>query len=475
MNDTMKSRFSPKLRWGIPLFIILLLALAVFYRFTYDPNADRHYVRDDDGRILFFHGINVISAAKSDPLRVGGTTREDFLHIADAWGFNAVRLLIFWDAIEPKPGEYDLAYLARVRQRLDWAEEAGLYVILDMHQDLYSIRFGGDGAPEWAIYDDGQPFELQQPWELNYLQPAVQASIENFWRLEKGHPELQEHYIQAMVFALDELADHPAVFGIDLYNEPTMATLYGLFRFESRDLTSFTQRAIHAIREKHPDIWIFFEPTAMGPNQGFGSRLGKVEDPRDGEPRLVYSPHFYTLDLDITGKYIGFPLWINFWAHARQKEARKFGTPMVVGEFGLGEDQPGALEFLQDVLPMFDAITSGWFYWSYDRGSWGLQNSEGEENKKADILVYPYPRKVAGMEPRFTWRHAEKVFTFSYHVDGMHALPTEIYLPPRTWRNGWELNSHGAAISHVFDPETNVVSIYPQEVGEVNITIQGRK
>lgn len=272
------------MKWGIALLIVILLALAVYNRFSWDENANRRFVTDDDGRILIFHGINVISAAKNDPLRVGGTTKEDFMHIADAWGFNAVRLLIFWDAIEPEPGQYDLAYLARVRQRLDWADEAGLSVILDMHQDLYSIKFGGDGAPEWAIYDDGQPFEMQEPWELNYLQPAVQASIDNFWRLEKGHPELQEHYINAMVFALDELADHPAVIGIDIYNEPTMATLYGLFRFESEDLTPFTQKAINAIREKHKDIWIFFESSALGPNQGFHSKLGAFEDPRDGEP-----------------------------------------------------------------------------------------------------------------------------------------------------------------------------------------------
>jgi len=283
-----QSSWRPRIKWGIALLIVILLALAVFNRFSWDENANRRFVTDDDGRILIFHGINVISAAKNDPLRVGGTTKEDFMHIADAWGFNAVRLLIFWDAIEPEPGQYDLEYLARVRERLDWAEEAGLDVILDMHQDLYSTKFGGDGAPEWAIYDDGQPFEMQEPWELNYLQPAVQASIDNFWRLEKGHPELQEHYINAMVFALDELADHPALIGIDIYNEPTMATLYGLFRFERENLTPFTQKAINAIREKYNDIWIFFEPSALGPNQGFRSKLGTFEDPRDGEPRLVY-------------------------------------------------------------------------------------------------------------------------------------------------------------------------------------------
>jgi endoglycosylceramidase len=464
------------MKWVTVLFIIALLIIILVNRFTYHTEK-RHFVIDEDGRLLVFHGINVISAAKNDPLRVGDTTREDFLHISNAWGFNAVRLLIFWDGIEPRKGKYDQDYLARVRQRLDWCEEAGLYVILDMHQDLYSIKFGGDGAPEWAIQDDSQPFERQAPWELNYIQPAVKAAINNFWRVEYGYPELQDHYIDAVLVAVDALADHPTVIGIDLYNEPTMATPYGLFRFESQVLTPLFQRAIDAIRAENNNLWIFFEPSALGPNQGFRSKLGKLEDPRDGEPRLVYFPHIYTLDLDICDKYLGMPLFINFWAHQRQIEARRFETPMMVGEFGLNENQPGALDFLYEVLAMYDKITSGWFYWSYDRGSWGLQNKNGEELRKADVLVRPYPRKIAGIQPNFHWQPEQRTFSLSYNIrttNGQSCV-TEVYLPPRAWHEGWELQNHGVNISQSFDLSRNILLIEPQQPGEVSISIQSKK
>ena len=92
----------------IVLIIIILLVLVTINRFTYREDPNRQFITDKDGRILIFHGINVISAAKSDPLRVGGTTQEDFTRIADDWGFNAVRLLIFWDGIEPEPGQFFL-------------------------------------------------------------------------------------------------------------------------------------------------------------------------------------------------------------------------------------------------------------------------------------------------------------------------------------------------------------------------------
>ena len=56
-----------------------------------------------------------------------------------------------------------------------------MYVLLDMHQDLYVPKFNGDGAPEWATYDDGLPVKQQNPWALTYLQPGVMRAFDNFW------------------------------------------------------------------------------------------------------------------------------------------------------------------------------------------------------------------------------------------------------------------------------------------------------
>src|SRR5947199_19738 len=64
------------------------------------------------------------------------------------------------------PGAIDSRYIARVAQVVGWAKRAGLYVVIDMHQDAWSkyvytrpndtcvppfqsIR-GFDGAPQWA-------------------------------------------------------------------------------------------------------------------------------------------------------------------------------------------------------------------------------------------------------------------------------------------------------------------------------------
>jgi hypothetical protein len=128
---------------------------------------------------------------------------------------------------------------------------------------------------------------------------------------------------------------------------------------------------------------------------------------------------------------------------------------------------------------MYDKLTSGWFYWSYDRTDWGLHNEDWEDLKKTDVLVRPYPQKIAGSQLMFSWHPGEQIFSLSYNyspVGDSHENPdqysvTEVYLPPRSWPGGWKLNNHGVEISHSFDPETNILSIQPQFSGEVRISI----
>ncbi len=471
---------SKKLRNILIVIAVLIISVVVWfiYRTSYKTDPDRPFIHADDGSIMIMHGFNIISSGKDHPLRIGNMEKDDYLRLTERWGFNAVRLLVFWDGIEPEKGKYDYEYLARVKERLDWCEEAGLKVILDMHQDLYAVRFGGDCAPKWAIIDDGEPFEMQTPWELNYFQPAVKAALTNFWNPEKGHPELQEHFINAMAEAVKYLGKHPSVIGIDLFNEPTLATVDGFLNLEEKYLTPFYQKAIDKIRTIDNDMWIFFEPTAFGPNQGFGSELGKLTDPRKGGQRLVYFPHLYTLDLDVNGEYMGKPTYINAWAHIRQKEYKKFNTPMLIGEFGTGNG-PGTLEFIEETCEMCDKITGGWFWWDYD-GSWSLwDHKNNKEFPKAKVLDRPYPRMIAGTSPLFG--HDPKTNTFSLEMEWNKNIKptltndtTEIYLPGHTWPKGWKVNIEEGKADWHYKDKTRCLYVVPRSEGKIKITVTSR-
>ncbi|MCX7427672.1 MAG: cellulase family glycosylhydrolase [Planctomycetia bacterium] len=96
--------------------------------------------RDAHGRQVILSGINLVDKEPKDGFNVAKGPQQ-FAQLR-AWGFNCVRLGIVWAGVEPEPGRYDEAYLAQVDKAIQWAAQHGIYVILDMHQDLYSDDIG---------------------------------------------------------------------------------------------------------------------------------------------------------------------------------------------------------------------------------------------------------------------------------------------------------------------------------------------
>jgi endoglycosylceramidase len=185
---------------------------------------------DGAGRQVILHGINYVN---KDP-KAGylypeadspfGALRE--------WGFNCLRLGLMWAGLEPRPGVYDEEYLRRIQGQLDLARAHGLFVFLDMHQDLYSALYS-DGAPAWATLHEDEPHIAGEVWSDAYMtSPAVQRAIDNFWRnapapgargLSEG-PGLQDHFAACWKLLAERFGKHPAVIGYDLYNEPMMGS-----------------------------------------------------------------------------------------------------------------------------------------------------------------------------------------------------------------------------------------------------------
>jgi len=68
------------------------------------------------------------------------------------WGFQFVRLLVSWEAIEHSgPGLYDQTYLDYIYQLVQKAQQYNINVFIDAHQDTWSRFTGGDGAPLWTL------------------------------------------------------------------------------------------------------------------------------------------------------------------------------------------------------------------------------------------------------------------------------------------------------------------------------------
>ena len=102
------------------------------------------------GRQVLFHGLNVLNRQRPHLY----PDLDKALPWFKASGFNLIRFGIFWDAAEPEPGTIDFAYLNEIKRLVRATEAHGIYVILDMHQDLFAQKFI-DGAPDWACLDEG--------------------------------------------------------------------------------------------------------------------------------------------------------------------------------------------------------------------------------------------------------------------------------------------------------------------------------
>jgi len=137
------------------IFIIILLSISI-YCCSEDKGlllqGDGERIRDKAGRAVILRGLNLSEANKRPDTETGKfippwLDYDDFKRIA-GWGFNSIRFIISWEGLEPEPYAYNYEYISEIKGALQMAHNAGLSVILDMHQDIYARRFGGNGAPE---------------------------------------------------------------------------------------------------------------------------------------------------------------------------------------------------------------------------------------------------------------------------------------------------------------------------------------
>ncbi|HOX40557.1 MAG TPA: cellulase family glycosylhydrolase [Candidatus Brocadiia bacterium] len=193
--------------------------------------AEGRWILDDKDRVVILNGVNLADSCKRPPFLPWQTKEQ--VQILRKWGFNSVRYLIVWEAVEPEPGRYDDAFLDQVAIRLAWCREAGLRVILDMHQDIWGRKFNGDGAPDWACLDNGQKFaQPKGVWSAGYLTLPVNACFDNFYANKPGPGGvgIQDRFIAAWRHVALRFKDDPNVIGYDLLNEPHYgSTIYTIF------------------------------------------------------------------------------------------------------------------------------------------------------------------------------------------------------------------------------------------------------
>ena len=368
-------------------------------------HTDGGIFKDDSGNSFISKGINMVCKDRSEGY-IGNYTEEDFMMLKEN-GFNLIRLGIFWDGIESEPGIYDDRYLQGIENLVNMAAKADIPVFLDMHQDLFSVKYA-DGAPEWATLTDGEEHIRTGLWSESYLiSPAVQHAFDNFWNNAPA-PDgigIRTHYVNMWKHVAKHFADSPYVIGYDVMNEPFPGSagaqvgailaefeasgssisgefdeeaLTGLISrivpitstFEQEVLSPFYDELFAVIRDVDPDTILMFESNYFA-NAGIPSIVRPAVD-RSGRqiPGQAYAPHGYDILVDTEEYSSGGTERIDLIFGSLLNgivELSGQGIPSLIGEWGCYPDaSPAQLEQAGHILKILKDNGIGNVYYEHE-------------------------------------------------------------------------------------------------------------
>ncbi|MFO0616392.1 MAG: cellulase family glycosylhydrolase [Polyangiaceae bacterium] len=357
---------------------------------------------DAKGRVVILRGVNARVEGIFDVTFDDGRTALEPIPPIDAtdfeamkrWGFDALRLPINWSALEPtETGGFDEAYLDRVEGVVDLADAADVVVLLDLHEDAYSKEIGEDGAPLWAIRPP-PPMLLEGPLEdlaARRLSGPVLDAFETFFGPSADGAYLRERFAAAAEHVAQRFAHHPAVMGVEIFNEP-LADDAGIAR-----LNDAAYARVHAAA---PDKLYLFEPPATR-NLIDTATIGTASI----GPLSVYAPHVYTYAFAADAGAI--PLTKDDLARSNlraREEASGWHAPLVITEWGFDPKLPNAPDYFRFEQEAQDEAMASSFFWVWkesSQGAWGCFDHDdvggafSERAATRAALAHVRPSRVA--------------------------------------------------------------------------------
>ena len=189
------------------------------------------WITDAEGRVVVMHGAAVVVGGSFDSAQGEQTAEQVGFARADAEllaenGFNVVRLGMFFRGFSPEPGVHDEAYLESFRRTQRLLAEAGIFSVLDFHQDQLAPVYNGRGFPDWFLADDGLPNPRQSFPQGYFANPALNRAYDNLFANAPGPGGvgLQDRFAAGWARVAAEFADETHVLGYDIFNEPWPGT-----------------------------------------------------------------------------------------------------------------------------------------------------------------------------------------------------------------------------------------------------------
>lgn len=440
---------------------------------------------DGWGREVRVHGINARIEGIFDVVFDDGRERLQPLpdwesgecqELARA-GFNLLRLPINWSGIEPEEGAFDEAYLQRVDAVVDDCAGAGVYVLIDLHQDAWSKHIGEDGAPLWAIIPApttllGGPLD-EGELSRRRVSAQVRAAFESFW---ENRENLQERWVPMWRLVVRRWSDRPEVIGFQPMNEPVFS--------EHDRLYAFYARAHAAMRQENTVDPLWVEPDAI---RNFALSAPVPPAPFLGS-NVVYAPHFYPGLAGRRGSDVeSWTRQIRASLEAMREEATAWGdAALVVGEWGADPRDPGTAAYAEAFLSVMDTLGGGhalWLWKENSQGFWGLfDHHPGRSGadawtlrpEAARIFAPPHAIAVPGRLVSHRFESESVRLEVVFDASGVEGAAPVLHLPA-SWSPTWMATLDGEEVGLERDAASGRV-VVPWErgrSGRVRLEIQG--
>ncbi len=275
-------------------------------------------------------------------------TGTDF-QLIRALGFNFVRIPFWYRWFEKDDApyvyfEYGFQYLDRA---VHWAQEHGLYVMLDLH--------GAQGC--------------QSPWDH-----TGELSNARFF----SDPESQKRAASLWKAVAERYKDNNTVFAYDLLNEPYSAQ-------NVQNWSTAHDQLYDAIRAVDTKTIIVMEDGYKLEETPY-LKHGFFPDPKSmGWENLVYSIHFYSgwdPELSKGDNTFNHGKVLREAVRVGMREQKRWNVPIYMGEFSTMHDLPNDIAGMRMILSEFNKLGWMWSPWTYkyvnddQEGSiWGVYQS----------------------------------------------------------------------------------------------------
>ncbi len=438
------------------------------------------HVMDEYGREWLLRGVNAKFETLFDVTFPDGRVRNEALATFDAFdapetarlGYGFVRLAISWSGLEPAEGQFSQPFLDLLDHVVAAYEAAGVYVLIDFHEDSYSKEIGEDGAPLWAILPP--PTELLHGplWAESDLKCPCENSdnrrisgpvTEAFTSFFENTDGIQDRFLPAWRLVTGRYKDHAGMVGFEAMNEPMAIQADNGLAL----LDDFHVKAAAAMREVNPHHAYWLEPEVVTRNWGCEYPLRATPFP---DTNVVYEPHFYPglcLNLDKGTDYASWYANMTTTFDSMVTEAASYGAAPVLGEWWARLRIPGDFESIDAMIQLADERAIGltqwhWrgfcpaddctevgtpYYLSLPDQTWTVAQPG------TDRFAHAYPMAVPGHLAKYAFDRATGVATIDFDAAGGEAAPM-LHLPTGRYPDGATVTLDGAPVEVAVDAAT---------------------